>query len=179
MLLTAVTEWVLQNGVNEFSLRRVAKDLNTSARMLVYHFQTKDALLAAVLEQIAQRWMGGVRFSPNFRLSDQLSDLWRDHLTTPTAHGLHIVTLQLWATGLASKDPIYAPFVEILSGGWVDVLADHMTASGVGAELARTRATVCVATIEGLLLHRVSNADLPTDQAFAAVMDLLRSWEGG
>ena len=177
VLLAAVTGWVLENGVDGFSLRAVAKALGTSARMLVYHFETKEALLAAVLEQIAQRWMGGVRFAPHVRLSDQLAEMWEQHLTTTDAHGLHVVTIQLWATGLASRDPVYMPFVDILSKGWVEVLADHLRASGAGGVESEARATLCVAAIEGLLLHRISAPDLPTDAAFAAMLDVLRFWE--
>lgn len=179
VLVAEVTDWVLQNGVDGFSLRAVARALDTSARMLVYHFKSKELLLAEILQQVAKRWMDGMRFSPHARLSVQLASLWQEHLTTPSAHNLHIVTLQLWATGLASRDPAYRAFVEILSGGWVDVLTEHMSASGIAADLARSRATLCVAAIEGLLLHRLSDPSLPTEQAFGHMVDMVAAWETG
>lgn len=177
VLLMQITDWVLQNGLDGFSLRAVADDVGTSARMLVYHFDTREGLLTQVLEQVAKRWMGGVRFSDNLALSDQLADMWDQHLTTDQAHSLHTVTLQLWATGLAGRAPMYAPFIDILSRGWVELIAAHMVAQGVPAQTALTRSTLCVAAIEGLLLHRISDPTLPTDAAFAELLAVLRGWE--
>ena len=52
-LLPLLAAHVLQNGLADASLRPLAKAAGTSDRMLIYHFGTKDALVAAVLEYLA------------------------------------------------------------------------------------------------------------------------------
>ena len=175
-LLSGATHWLLNHGTQTFSLRLVARDLNTSARMLVYHFGSKTGLLEAVLAEIARRWMLGVQRLEAADLARQLRALWRDQLMRPDAQKLHVLTLQLWATGLASRDPVYGPFLETLSRGWIDVLAHHFSAHGHGAEDARARAMLCVAAMEGLLLHHVTDDDLPADAAFGHLMDMVDQW---
>jgi AcrR family transcriptional regulator len=41
------------HGLDHLSLRTVADDVGTSARMLVYHFGSKDELMAQALEELA------------------------------------------------------------------------------------------------------------------------------
>ncbi len=175
-LLSGATHWLLNHGAEAFSLRLVARDLNTSARMLVYHFGSKTGLLEAVLAEIARRWMLGVQQFEAAGLARQLRVLWSDQLMRPDAQKLHVLTLQLWATGLTSRDPAYSPFVKTLSKGWIEVLARHFLTHGHGAEDARARAMLCVAAIEGLLLHHMSDDALPADAAFRHLMDVVEGW---
>lgn len=44
---------VLANGLNAASLRPLAKAASTSDRMLIYHFGSKDRLIAALLQHLA------------------------------------------------------------------------------------------------------------------------------
>jgi len=175
-LLSGATHWLQNHGVEAFTLRAVAKDLNTSARMLVYHFGSKTGLLSAVLEEIARRWMLGVQSFEGADLNQQLSDLWSDQLIQADAKKLHVLTLQLWSSGLATRDPAYATFLQTLSRGWIDALAPHFRAQGFSDDDAQARAMLCVATIEGLLLHHVTDDTLPADAAFALLMEVLESW---
>jgi len=52
-LVPLLAAHVLQNGLADASLRPLAKAAGTSDRMLIYHFGTKDALVAALLEYLA------------------------------------------------------------------------------------------------------------------------------
>jgi len=52
-LLPLLAAHVLQNGLADASLRPLAKAAGTSDRMLIYHFGTKDALVAALLDHLA------------------------------------------------------------------------------------------------------------------------------
>ncbi|HEY9078666.1 TetR/AcrR family transcriptional regulator [Magnetovibrio sp.] len=175
-LLQGATAWLMRNGADDFSLRNVAKDLNTSARMLVYHFGSKNGLLTAVLQGIAAMWMSEVRVLESTALVEQLRRLWTQKLTTDAAQNLHVVTIQLWASGLASRDPLFAPFLHTLSKGWIDAFTPHFEARGLSREQAVARAMLAVAAIEGLLLHRVTDQGLPADAAFELLMGVLDDW---
>jgi len=52
-LLPKLADYVLEYGLNDASLRPLAKAAGTSDRMLIYHFGSKDRLIADLLEYIA------------------------------------------------------------------------------------------------------------------------------
>jgi AcrR family transcriptional regulator len=54
-LVEAVAGYVLQHGVADLSLRPVADALGVSTYSLVYHFGSKDGLIAAVVAHIEER----------------------------------------------------------------------------------------------------------------------------
>lgn len=69
-LLTAMAAHVLSHGLNDASLRPLARAAGTSDRMLIYHFGSKDQLIAALLvhlardfEQLLSALMTGERFA--------------------------------------------------------------------------------------------------------------------
>jgi AcrR family transcriptional regulator len=45
----AIVDYVFEHGVSDLSLRPLAEHLGTSARMLLYHFETKEKLLVEVI----------------------------------------------------------------------------------------------------------------------------------
>jgi AcrR family transcriptional regulator len=51
--LSAMAAHVLEHGLTSASLRPLAKAANTSDRMLIYHFGSKDVLVGALLKQLA------------------------------------------------------------------------------------------------------------------------------
>ena len=52
-LLRKMVPFVLENGLGAASLRPLAKAADTSDRMLIYHFGSKDALMSALLTTLA------------------------------------------------------------------------------------------------------------------------------
>lgn len=53
-LLDGATAWVIEHGLATLSLRPVAKALGTSDRMLLYWFDSRDGLLAAIAEHAGE-----------------------------------------------------------------------------------------------------------------------------
>jgi AcrR family transcriptional regulator len=54
-LLALIVDELLAYGVAELSLRPLAEQVGTSARLLIYHFETREKLLAAALAQVRAR----------------------------------------------------------------------------------------------------------------------------
>jgi AcrR family transcriptional regulator len=54
-LLGKIVEALLESGVGDLSLRPLAKRVGTSARLLIYHFDSKEALIAAALTEVRSR----------------------------------------------------------------------------------------------------------------------------
>jgi AcrR family transcriptional regulator len=65
-LLDRLADHVLTHGLAASSLRPLAKAAETSDRMLLYYFEDKDAIIGAVLQQIAARMvtMMGAQAAP-------------------------------------------------------------------------------------------------------------------
>jgi AcrR family transcriptional regulator len=59
-LLNAMAVHVLEHGLNTASLRPLAKSAGTSDRMLIYHFGSKDALVAELLGHLAAQMAQGL-----------------------------------------------------------------------------------------------------------------------
>ena len=60
LLLAAMAPHVLANGLATASLRPLAKAARTSDRMLIYHFGSKEELVAALLDYLAQSFSDGL-----------------------------------------------------------------------------------------------------------------------
>jgi AcrR family transcriptional regulator len=60
-LLRACTDHVLSEGLIGLSLRPMAKAVGTSDRMLIYHFGSRDGLVAAVIDDSTERSVGYLR----------------------------------------------------------------------------------------------------------------------
>jgi AcrR family transcriptional regulator len=54
-LLAACTDHVLAEGLIGLSLRPLAKAVGTSDRMLIYHFGSRDGLVAAIVDESTNR----------------------------------------------------------------------------------------------------------------------------
>lgn len=59
-LLPLLATHVMAHGLNDASLRPLAKAAGTSDRMLIYHFGSKDGLVAALLEYLAGMFAGSL-----------------------------------------------------------------------------------------------------------------------
>ncbi len=54
-LLDQAVDYVIANGVADLTLRPLAKALKTNARMLVYHFGSREELLRQILAGLRER----------------------------------------------------------------------------------------------------------------------------
>src|SRR5215467_6510066 len=54
-LLDASIQYILENGVADLSLRPLAAAVGSKARLLIYHFRTKDALVAEAMIVVRDR----------------------------------------------------------------------------------------------------------------------------
>jgi AcrR family transcriptional regulator len=112
-LLNAMAAHVLEHGLNTASLRPLAKSAGTSDRMLIYHFGSKDALVADLLDHLAAQMAQG--------LDAALPDARFESVGTGVAT---VVALM--------RQPAFAPYSRI----WLDIVS----AASHGARIIPTRA---------------------------------------
>lgn len=177
-LLKAVVDWMIANPKADFSLRDVATEIGTSARMLIYHFGTKDALLLAAVEEVGTRWAADLSTGEAGSVSGSLTAFWKTSLADPNARGLHLLTLQLWTQALSVGGNLYRPFLDRLVGGWNRTVTDLLVQEGIEPTAAAHRACLTVASVEGLILQALTDPAAPVDAAFAQMIADLERWIG-
>lgn len=155
-LAQAATDYVLEHGLVGLSLRPLAADLGTSDRMLLYHFDGKDDLVASVLRVSNDRSVAEVAAlpaAPDVRRA--VLGLWQAVLS-PRLARCQRMYVEAAALGLFGREP-YATVVREANAVWVAAVADHLVASGT----PRARAPRAVALLDAALMG--FQLDLPLD----------------
>src|SRR5450631_3650487 len=106
-------DYVLQHGFAAVSLRPVAKELKTTARMLVYHFGSREGLMREILmglrereDKVIRQWFEKQKTPPT--LVEFLRWYWR-RMSAPEARPAVVLIFELYA--LALRDPESYPGV--------------------------------------------------------------------
>ena len=141
------------HGVGDTSLRALADAIGTSHRMLIYHFGSREGLLAAVVDAVE----AGARETLARMVAESRAD------PDPLDAGLRywrLVTDDALVYGplffeLSSHAMLGLPHAVDLRGRlvttWLDALAAMWRSRGVPARTARTQARLDLAVARGLL----------------------------
>ena len=157
-LTERATDYALEHGLIGLSLRPLAAALDTSDRMLNYHFGSKDALIAAVLAASNERSMVTIRAMPASRsIRQAILDLWGT-LTEPAMARCQRMYVEAASLGLFGREP-YAASVRQSNEFWLAAIADHLERSGATKAGAPRLATLVDATFNGLMLDRPLDGD--------------------
>jgi AcrR family transcriptional regulator len=150
------TDYVLQHGLIGLSLRPLAAALGTSDRMLLYHFGTKDELVASLLRHSNDRSVGELDALPASEgMRAAVHDLWAA-MRSPTLQPCARLYVEASALGLLGREP-YASVVREGNATWMGALVAHLVRSGVPRSLGVRAAKVIDAAFMGFAL------DLPLD----------------
>jgi len=152
-LLAGAIGHFARHGVGDTSLRALAEAIGTSHRMLIYHFGSRDGLLAAVVDTVEQ----GARDTLVAMVEEARAD------PDPTEAGLrfwHLVTEDALVYGplffeLSSHAMLDLPHAtglrERLVTTWLDALEAMWCARGVARDEARQQGRLDLAVARGLL----------------------------
>ena len=156
-LAEAATDYVLEHGLVGLSLRPLAAEVGTSDRMLLYHFDGKDDLVATVLRVSNDRSVAEIReLEPAAGVREAVLGVWQAMLT-PRLARCQRMYVEAAALGLFGREP-YATVVREANVVWVAAVADHLVASGMPRALAARATALLDAALTGFLL------DLPLDE---------------
>ena len=157
-LAEAATDYALEHGLIGLSLRPLAEALGTSDRMLLYHFDDKDDLVATILRTTSARSAQNLRELPAPRdLRSAVIELWRAVTTGPQERCQRLY-VEAAALGLFGREP-YASAVRETNAAWVSAVSAHFERAGLGRAAARQATVLVDATFMGLQL------DEPLDSA--------------
>jgi AcrR family transcriptional regulator len=146
------TDYALEHGLIGLSLRPLAAALGTSDRMLIYHFGSKDDLVAAVLDASNERSMQIVRELPDSTSVRQaVLDLW-EGFETPQLRRCQRLYVEAAALGLFGREP-YATSVRASNDAWLKEMVLFLERSGVAKRAERLAIVIDVA-FNGILLDQ-------------------------
>lgn len=152
-------DYVISRGFAGLSLRPLARELGTNARMLIYHFGSRELLMRAVLDGLREREAARVeRWFSTARRPRTITEFtrwyWR-RLSTPAARSAGRLIFELYA--LALRDPdAYPGVLDDPVAYWRSLLARSGISAGRGGDAL---ATLLLATTRGLLLDLLATGD--------------------
>jgi AcrR family transcriptional regulator len=154
-LLDDIVEYIATNGVNDLSLRPLAKALGHSTFVLSYHFGDKDGLIQAALEHF-ERKQRAMLVDPDGweelpSLGDTIRRYWRWIVRDRN--------LRLLRFGLEVAFRTPEGFGSKMTSDWIDFVAAGLRRRGSTTAVARREATLIVATISGLLVDVMTTGD--------------------
>lgn len=173
-LVEASLDYLIENGVAGLSLRPLADAIGTSARLLIFHFGSKEALLAEVLGALQVRLQAGLvemaSASAHAQKGSSLFERFWRWATVPA--NLRLLRLGLEVQILALQDPqMFSKKVRESSTAWMDLILHSLP------EQARTPATATLFTalFDGLVLDLLATGDRKrTTDTVIRFVDLMR-----
>jgi AcrR family transcriptional regulator len=155
-LLDRVTDDLAANGLVDFSLRRAARAAGTTHKVLLYHFQGADDLLAQAILRLRERRIAGslaaAQDPPGQSLGARVRALW------PVLAGAEARVLDQ-AIGLAIYDPErYAPLGREASKQYLPSLLS-LCPPQWSPQRKLEVAEMILATLRGFLIDRRTSGD--------------------
>jgi AcrR family transcriptional regulator len=152
----------------EITLRELATELNVSPRMLVHHFGSRDALIAAGLAAAREQLLAACRAELT---ADQPYDLWRlvDTLRAIITDPVNRPFFRLFdqVNALAQTQPDRFPgFGRESVHDWLPQFTELLADASADRDEAEAQATLALAVIRGLMLD--GNATEEHDRINAA-----------
>jgi AcrR family transcriptional regulator len=156
-LIERALGYFLKHGLAGLSLRPLAGQIGSSARLLVYHFGSKDGLIAAVMDEVRIRtqksFAASAAHASNGARNGVMRSFWA-WITHPA--NLPYMRLLFEVQVLALQNPaVYARYLEGSSSSWLELIESSLPPSRSN----HATATLCAAVIDGLLLEYLSTGD--------------------
>ena len=169
-LLRAALAHVVERGLADLSLRTLAEDIGTSHRMLIYHFGSKEGLVADVVKALdadlyATAWP--VAAANADRPVEASKAVWRE-VSSDTRRDEQILMLEMLVAAMRGK-PGTGSLAQQMQG-WVT--ASEQQAQWLGDD-AHRQSRLLAAVVRGLLVDLFVTGDHEgVDDAFERYLEL-------
>jgi AcrR family transcriptional regulator len=156
-LTEALIDYLLAHGLSELSLRPLAAELGTSARLLIYHFGSKQGLLTAAMDAMHSHLRSSLQalVKTDVRKGETriLREFWDWAIAAENFSYLKLFyELQI----LAARNPeTYGPFLQQATASWLELIKGLLPADKKNAAIA----SLPIAVFDGLFLELMSTGD--------------------
>ena len=158
-LLDRCVAYLQESGFSDASLREIAAGAGTSHRMLIYHFGTREQLLADVVGRIeaAQREALADLVAQEDDLLEINRRFWR-RLSDPALAPAERLFFEIYAQALRGRDWTTS-FRESVIDAWEEPVAALYQRLGASPETARAHVRLGLAVTRGLLMDLLLTDD--------------------
>lgn len=153
-LLNKLIAYLAKHGIADLSLRPMAAATGTSARLLIFHFGSKEQLLQDVLEEMQARLQASfIAMAQAKREVPLLRSFWDWALTEPN-HAMLRLLYQLHL--LAAQSPkTYGRYLKGNSLNWLELIQQALPSEQRDPRFA----TLLGAVFDGLFIEYMSTGD--------------------
>lgn len=150
-LLGAALDHFGRHGIGDTSLRGIAEALGTSHRMLIYHFGSREGLLAEVTREVEarQRAVMTATYDTDLPPLEAAARYWEDTVEATLRYGP--LFFELAANAMQGKEHA-AAFREELIAAWLPSVTELCLAIGIPEAQAESHARLALGAARGLLL---------------------------
>lgn len=158
-LLDAAVDYILKHGLADLSLRPLAEALDSSPRVLLYYFGSKEDLVSEILERAGARQRElFVRLRTRHLGSDEACRAIWEIMSAPASEPVFRLFFEVY--GLALQDrKRYARFLQRVVSEWLEFIAAPLVDAGWSKDDARAYATLVIAGFRGFLLDLCATRD--------------------
>jgi AcrR family transcriptional regulator len=159
-LLQQTIAYVSRQGVADLTLRTLAGALGTSHRMLIYHFGSKEGLLAAVvaeLERGHRELLAELMADPDMTVPALARQLWR-RVSAPEMWPFARLFFEVYAHGTQGRAHA-RPLLDAALEPWFDAVTELHRRQGLSPARARAHAHQGIAVTRGLLLDLIATGN--------------------
>jgi AcrR family transcriptional regulator len=157
-LLDGAIGYLLANGVANLSLRPLASALGTSARLLIFHFESKEELIMDALGEVQSRLQKSLLALPAATPNDpDTTPMKRFWLWATDKENIPYLRLLYEVQFIALQNPpVFARYLQRSSTDWLEVIEQRLP------DPIRTKsiATLCAAVFDGLIIETLMSGDL-------------------
>lgn len=165
-LLEQIVAYILHKGLNELSLRVLAEALDTNARMLLYHFGSKENLIVEALRIIEQQQQAlFVSFSRDQPGTQSLRAMWKGFSSEAMAPAVRLI-LEIEVLAIKGKTE-YRQFARETLLGWGELIVQQLQGC------TPATAVLIVGAFQGLLIEYLVGHTQQADAGFEALLNLL------
>ncbi|ADB30817.1 transcriptional regulator, TetR family [Kribbella flavida DSM 17836] len=171
-LLADAVEHFARHGIGDASLRSIATAIGTSHRMLIYHFGSRDGLLAEVVRTVEQqqRDLLAQLDAEDLSVEQQAEQFWRRVTEASLVYGPLFFELSAHAMqGLPHTEALKADLITV----WLPPLTDLCVKAGVPPDQAPAYARLGLAAARGLLFDLLLTDDRPAVDEASALLNRL------
>ena len=169
-LLEQIVAYILRNGLRDLPLRQLAEALGTNARMLLYHFGSKENLIIEALHVIEKQQQAFfVSLNQSQSGPESLRAMWAVFTSDAMAPAVRLI-LEIEVLAIQGQAE-YQQFAEETLKSWTELIAVQLKS------YPPATAVLLVGVFQGLLIdHLVMGNKERADAGFEALLKML---EGG
>jgi AcrR family transcriptional regulator len=171
-LLADAVEHFAKNGIGDASLRSIATSIGTSHRMLIYHFGSREGLLADVVRTVEQQQRDLLATLSSLPIEEQAEEFWRRVTEAALVYGPLFFELSAHAMqDLPHTESLKADLINV----WLPPLIELCLRAGLPADEAPAYARLGLAASRGLLFDLLLTGDQAGVDEASALLNRLFS----